>query len=82
MIKHKKPIFNFMTDNNIAEKKINNLSFEAALKKLEETLLSMEDGSKDLDQVIENYEYGVNLKKHLEKKLTEAKLKISKISEN
>jgi exodeoxyribonuclease VII small subunit len=71
-----------MTDNNIAEKKINNLSFEAALKKLEETLLSMEDGSKDLDQVIENYEYGVNLKKHLEKKLTEAKLKISKISEN
>jgi exodeoxyribonuclease VII small subunit len=71
-----------MTDNNIAEEKINNLSFEAALKKLEETLLSMEDGSKDLDQVIENYEYGVNLKKHLEKKLTEAKLKISKISEN
>ena len=42
----------------------------------------MEDGIKDLDQIIKDYEYGINLKKHLEKKLAEAKLKISKISEN
>ena len=71
-----------MTDNNSAENNINNLSFETALKQLEQTVSTMEDGSKDLDQIIKDYEYGINLKKHLEKKLAEAKLKISKISEN
>ena len=71
-----------MTNSEVKKNNLKDLSFEAALKELEETVSSMEDGSKNLDQVIENYEYGINLKKHLEKKLSEAKLKISKISEN
>ena len=69
-----------MTNNN--DKIINSeLSFEEALKKLEETVSSMENGDKNLDEVISNYEYGMKLKNYLDKKLAQAKLKISKISE-
>ena len=66
------------TENKIAN--IKNLSFEAALKELEEIAATMEGEQNSLDQVIHNYEYGVKLKQYLQKKLDEAKLKISKIS--
>ena len=70
-----------MTNNNNNKIINNNLSFEDALKRLEATVSSMENGDKNLDEVISNYEYGVKLKNYLDKKLDQAKLKISKISE-
>jgi len=60
--------------------KIQNLSFEEALQHLENTVTVMENNNNGLDEVIDNYEYGVELKKHLQQKLSEAKLKIEKIT--
>ena len=71
-----------MTDNSSKIQEIKDLSFEEALKKLEDIVSTMEGNDKGLDRVISDYEYGVELKKHLQHKLSEAKLKISKISED
>ncbi|MBT4990041.1 MAG: exodeoxyribonuclease VII small subunit [Rickettsiales bacterium] len=62
-------------------KDIPNLNFETALKKLEEVVSQIENSSSDLDDSINEYEYGVALKKHLYNKLDQAKIKIDKISE-
>lgn len=58
---------------------IKNLSFEEALQHLENTVTVMENNN-GLDEVIDNYEYGIELKKYLQTKLSEAKLKIEKIT--
>ncbi|MBT4878890.1 MAG: exodeoxyribonuclease VII small subunit [Alphaproteobacteria bacterium] len=60
---------------------IKNLSFEDALKKLEDIVSLMEDSDTSLDNSIANYEYGIALKKYLEQHLEQAKLKIAKITE-
>ncbi len=62
-------------------KDIPNLNFETALKKLEEVVSQIESSDSNLDDSINVYEYGVALKKHLYKKLDEAKMKIDQISE-
>ncbi|MBL6784827.1 MAG: exodeoxyribonuclease VII small subunit [Rickettsiales bacterium] len=62
-------------------KDIPNLNFETALKKLEEVVSQIESSDSNLDESINEYEYGVALKKHLYKKLDEAKMRIEKISE-
>jgi exodeoxyribonuclease VII small subunit len=62
------------TDNNIAA-----MSFEDALKELEEIVRSLEQGKAKLDDAISAYERGAKLKAHCEKKLSEAKMKIDKI---
>ncbi|MDC0857464.1 exodeoxyribonuclease VII small subunit [Rickettsiales bacterium] len=62
-------------------KDIPNLNFETALKKLEDVVSQIESSDSNLDDSINVYEYGVALKKHLYKKLDEAKMKIDKISE-
>ena len=56
------------------------LSFEKALVELEEIVRALESGKAPLDESIESYERGIALKKHCEQKLTEARLKIEKIS--
>jgi exodeoxyribonuclease VII small subunit len=61
-------------DNNIAA-----MSFEDALKELEEIVRSLEQGKAKLDDAIAAYERGAQLKKHCEDKLREAKMKIDKI---
>lgn len=71
-----------MLDQDKRSKEIENLSFEDALEKLEKIVEVMENGEVTLDNSIANYEYGIMLKKHLEKKLEQAKLKISKITED
>jgi exodeoxyribonuclease VII small subunit len=58
---------------------IEKLSFEQALKELEEIVRRLESGTQDLDQAIRDYERGTALKTHCEKKLGEAKLKVEKI---
>ena len=58
---------------------IKGLTFEAALKALEEIVSQLDAGSIDLDKAVEAYEKGAKLKQHCEKKLKEAQLRIEKI---
>ena len=59
---------------------VGKMSFEDALGELEDIVRELEDGSIKLDQAIGAYERGAKLKAHCEKKLTEAKTKVEKIS--
>ncbi len=56
------------------------LSFEDALKELETIVQQLERGQVKLDEAIAIYERGVELKRHCEKKLAEAKAKVEKIT--
>ena len=56
-----------------------NLSFEEALKELEEIVNSLERGDVSLEEAIEAYERGSILKNQCEKRLKEAKMKVEKI---
>ena len=67
-----------MSDNSTTEN-IKDLTFEAALKELEEIVSQLDTGSIDLDKAVEAYEKGAKLKQHCEKKLKEAQLRIEKI---
>lgn len=66
-----------MTDSPDTE--IAKLPFEQALKELETIVGKLEQGSVDLEQSIQFYERGEALKKHCEKLLSEAEMKIEKI---
>ncbi len=59
---------------------IEKLSFEHALEELETIVKSLESGRAPLEESIGSYERGMLLKQHCEKKLTEARLKIEKIT--
>ncbi len=55
------------------------LSFEEALKHLQLIVKQLENGDSTLENSINDYTLGMQLKKHCEKKLAEAKLKVEKI---
>ncbi|MFK8039774.1 MAG: exodeoxyribonuclease VII small subunit [Rickettsiaceae bacterium] len=55
------------------------LSFEDALSQLESIVESIDNGNADLEQIISNFEKGVELKNHCKKKLNQAELKVQKI---
>ena len=57
------------------------LSFEEALKELEEIVVNLEKGDISLDDAIKAYEKGSILKNQCEKRLNEAKLKVEEIEE-
>ena len=57
------------------------LSFEEALKELEEIVVKLEKGDISLDDAIKAYEQGTLLKEQCEKRLREAKLKVEEIEE-
>jgi exodeoxyribonuclease VII small subunit len=59
---------------------VSTLSFEAALSELEEIVRQLETGKSSLEDAIGAYERGAALKKHCEKKLTEAKARVEKIN--
>lgn len=59
---------------------VENLSFEAALGELEGIVRALETGQAKLDESISQYERGIALKTHCEKKLREAQAKIEKIT--
>lgn len=61
-------------------KKIDTMSFEAAMAELEEIVQKLEAGSGELESSIKSYERGVALKRHCEAKLKEAQEKIEKIT--
>ena len=62
-----------------ANKDIEKLSFEEAVKELEGIVRRLESGGENLEKSIEDYTRGNELKKHCEAKLADAKLKVEKI---
>ena len=64
----------------LTEDEIKELKFEEGLKKLEELVNQLDDGSLSLEESISYYEIGVKLKSHCEKLLKTAELKILKVS--
>jgi len=59
---------------------VEEMSFEEALRELEEIVGELERGSVPLDKSIAIYERGEALKKHCEKLLKEAEARIEKIT--
>jgi len=66
--------------NTAAQTDVNTLSFEQALDELEKIVKELESGQPSLDNAISFYERGTALKKHCEKTLNEAKMKIDRIN--
>jgi exodeoxyribonuclease VII small subunit len=58
---------------------VSELSFEAALKRLEEIVRKLEAGDTPLDQAIDLYAEGDRLKAQCEKRLADAQARIEKI---
>lgn len=58
---------------------IGELSFEAALKRLEDIVRKLEAGDTPLDQAIDLYAEGDRLKAQCEKRLADAQARIEKI---
>ncbi len=56
------------------------LSFEDALRELEQIVRQLESGQVKLDEAVNAYERGSLLKRHCELRLADAKAKIEKIS--
>jgi exodeoxyribonuclease VII small subunit len=63
------------------KRKANNETFEAAYRKLEKILAELENNieEKSLDDIVKNYQEGLNLLKICREKLSEAEMKIEKI---
>ena len=61
----------------MAEKKKKEMDFEAAIKRIDEISLKLEDSSLTLDESLALYEEGVSLVRVCRKKLEEAEQKIS-----
>ena len=59
-----------------------NITFEKAIEELEDIIKSLEQGDVPLDNTIELYERGANLKDFCEKKLKDAEIKIKKINKD
>ena len=59
---------------------IQKLSFEVALKALEEIVTRLESGDISLEESIETYTKGTNLKRHCEARLKAAQAKIEQIT--
>jgi exodeoxyribonuclease VII small subunit len=55
------------------------MSFEQALKMLEDIVRRLEGGNSDLETAMSDYVHGTALKDHCQKKLAEAKLKVEAI---
>ena len=56
------------------------MSFEQAMKELEDIVRRLESGQVTLDEAVTAYERGAALKRHCESKLQEARTKVEKIT--
>ena len=65
--------------NEMPSAPVETLSFEAALKELEDIVSRLEQGEVDLEDSIALYERGQALKAHCEKKLKAAEGRLEKI---
>ena len=68
-----------MPEQPEAGSEISELSFEAALKRLEEIVRKLESGEASLDESIELYAEGDRLKQQCEARLQSAQARIEKI---
>lgn len=59
---------------------VGQLSFEAALKRLEEIVRTLEKGEAPLDESITLYQEGDRLKRHCEARLKDAQMRIDQIA--
>jgi exodeoxyribonuclease VII small subunit len=59
---------------------VDQLSFEDALKRLEEIVRTLEKGEAPLDQSIELYQEGDRLRRHCEARLKDAQARIEQIA--
>ena len=59
---------------------INTLSFEEALKELEQIVKRLENGESTLDETVKDYERGTALRQHCEAKLRDAQMKIEQMT--
>lgn len=55
------------------------MSFEQALKELENIVRKLESGQGELEASIADFERGTALKEHCQKKLSDARMKVEKI---
>ena len=55
------------------------MSFEDALSELEQIVRRLESGQVKLDDAIQSYERGAQLKQHCERKLNEAQQRVDRI---
>ena len=58
---------------------IEKMSFEKAMAELETIVSDLENGSIELEESIDKYQRGIQLKKHCDQKLKEANMKIDQI---
>lgn len=63
-----------------SKKSIEKMSFEEAINELETIVNRLESGQTKLENSIEDYTRGMELKKHCAQKLAEATLKVEKLS--
>ncbi|MBO4520843.1 MAG: exodeoxyribonuclease VII small subunit [Alphaproteobacteria bacterium] len=68
-----------MAEEQIAQA-IEKMSYEEALTALEEIVRQMEAGKVKLDEAIDFYERGMLLRRHCEKKLSDARSRIDQIT--
>ena len=61
------------------KKEIAQMSFEEAMKELENIVKDIESGSSSLEKTINDYEYGNNLRLHCEARLKESQMRVDKI---
>lgn len=59
---------------------VSQLSFEEALRRLEEIVRTLEKGEAPLDRSIELYQEGDRLKRHCEARLKDAQMRIEQIA--
>jgi len=62
------------------EKPVSGMSFEQAMRALEEIVETLESGRVELEKSIALYERGRALREHCEKKLADAELRVSQIT--
>ncbi len=60
---------------------VDQLSFEEAMTELEQIVRDMELGKTGLEQSIEQYERGVALRDHCQKRLQEAQMRITQMTQ-
>ena len=63
----------------MTNRQVDKLTFEEAMKELEELVDSLDKGDVSLDEAIAAYDRGSQLKDYCQKKLQEAKMKIETI---
>lgn len=64
----------------MSDKPVNEMSFEEAMRALEQVVGQLERGDVELDASIDLYERGAKLKKRCEEKLAEAEEKVAAIT--